>query len=126
LQARVPPRAFSDSSTSYESVAGLGGKVPTEKAKKAKVQKGKHSRWGRQLQLRCSSKVLWELISFSGRFDLEILDAGGGAPQPAATDDRAPEAAAADLAEQRMHKRAMEARAELHLARRLASKRRSI
>ena len=38
-----------------------------------KVQDGKHSRWSRDLQLRCGSKVMWEMVSFTGRFDLDFL-----------------------------------------------------
>ena len=33
-----------------------------------KVKNGKHSRWGREMQRRLGSKVLWELVSFSGKF----------------------------------------------------------
>jgi hypothetical protein len=37
------------------------------------VQQGKHSRWSRELQRRAGSKVLWEIISFTGRFDHQLL-----------------------------------------------------
>ena len=49
------------------------------------VQKGKHSRWARELQRRCGTKHLWEVISFSGRFDPGYLkDLCSGVSQPAA------------------------------------------
>ena len=34
-----------------------------------KNQEGKHKRWGREMQRRCGTKNLWELISFTGKFD---------------------------------------------------------
>ena len=35
-----------------------------------KVQDRKHSRWSRELQRRCGNKVVWEIVSFTGRVDL--------------------------------------------------------
>ena len=34
-----------------------------------------HSRWSRQQQIRCGSKVIWELVSYTGRWDPQWLDA---------------------------------------------------
>ena len=41
--------------------------------KKAKVQSGMHSRWGAEMQRRLGSKVLWELVSFTGQFSVDFL-----------------------------------------------------
>ena len=38
-----------------------------------KFKDGKHIRWGREMQRRCGSKVLWEIISFTGKFSVEFL-----------------------------------------------------
>ena len=38
-----------------------------------KQKEGKRSRWCRELQRRAGSKVLWELISFTGKFCPELL-----------------------------------------------------
>ena len=38
-----------------------------------KKSSGMHSRWGREMQRRCGSKVLWEIISFTGKFSVEFL-----------------------------------------------------
>ena len=35
-----------------------------------KVRDRKHSRWSRELQRRCGNKVVWEIVSFTGRVDL--------------------------------------------------------
>ena len=37
------------------------------------VHQGKHSRWGREMQIRLGSKVLWELVNFVGKSDVELL-----------------------------------------------------
>jgi hypothetical protein len=37
------------------------------------VHNQKHSRWSRDLQRRAGSKVLWEIISFTGKFSHELL-----------------------------------------------------
>jgi len=39
----------------------------------SRVKNGKRQRWCRELQRRCGSKQLWELVSFTGRFDPEWL-----------------------------------------------------
>ena len=40
---------------------------------KTKVKNGMHSRWGAEMQRRLGSKVLWELVSFTGQFSVEFL-----------------------------------------------------
>ena len=45
------------------------------------VQKRKRSRWSRELQRRLGSTQLWHIVSFSGRFDAELLRRAG-ASQP--------------------------------------------
>ena len=56
--------------------------------KKDRVKNGMHSRWGAEMQRRLGSKVLWELVSFTGQFSVEFLTPAAqamnaGAPQPA-------------------------------------------
>ena len=84
-----------------------------------RVKAGKRQRWHRELQRRCGSKQLWELVSFTGRFDSELLaqalskpDAfdNSGAPQPTASSHP-------------WHRKALEARAALRWANHLARKR---
>jgi len=50
-----------------------------------KVKSGKHSRWSRELQRRLGTKVLWEVVSFTGRFRADYLTQVNNvrAPQPA-------------------------------------------
>ena len=38
-----------------------------------KVRRGKHSRWHRELQRRLGSPALWNMVSFTGRFDENFL-----------------------------------------------------
>ena len=54
-----------------------------------KVQGGKHSRWFREMQRRWGCKLMWEMVSFTGRFDPAFLSQrpasqpdGGNPPQP--------------------------------------------
>ena len=49
-----------------------------------KVNKGKHSRWSRELQRRLGTKALWEVGSFTGILPAEFLAQinNVGAPQP--------------------------------------------
>ena len=51
----------------YQQGLDDGGTVS---AANKKLKTGMHSRWGRELQRRCGSKVFWELVSFTGNFDL--------------------------------------------------------
>ena len=59
---------------------------------KGKVQKGKNSRWNRDLQRRLGSPALWYMVSFTGRFDASFLQKGDDAtetqaPKPEPTKD---------------------------------------
>ena len=37
------------------------------------MQKGKHSRWGCEMQRRCGSKSVWEVVSFTGECDHKMF-----------------------------------------------------
>ena len=37
------------------------------------LRQGKHSRWGRDMQLRLGLNNIWELVSFIGRSDVALL-----------------------------------------------------
>jgi hypothetical protein len=43
------------------------------KVSKYKVIRGKHTRWEREMQRRCGSKMLWEIISFTGKFSAQYF-----------------------------------------------------
>ena len=43
---------------------------------------GDRSRWCRELQRRCGSKQLWDLVSFSGRWDPHLLEEALRRPPP--------------------------------------------
>jgi len=49
-----------------------------------KLRAGMRSRWGREMQRRLGSKVLWEVVSFTGKFRADFLTQVNNvrAPQP--------------------------------------------
>ena len=62
---------------------GRGASQPASKGSKAKgkgrgspadfVRKQKRKRWHRHLQRVCGTKQIWEVLAFSGRFDIDML-----------------------------------------------------
>ena len=82
------------------------------------VKDQKRKRWCREMQRRCGSRVLWELISFSGRFDPEWLrGALACTPDPVEGGDDAKRQS------MEMKRQVMEARADLRFANSLDKKR---
>ena len=59
-----------------------------EQISKKRFKDGMHSRWGCEMQRRLGSKVMWEIVSFSGRFSVDFLTKVNSvdAPQPDVTE----------------------------------------